>query len=76
VSQLCLAFLREIPYSINWKRYIMLTYEDLAQTPQRIDLDVPNYSHSSQTGTGISMVTFNGTRTYNGQGAPSDSDQD
>ena len=54
----------------------MLTYEDLAQAPQRINLEIPTYSHSSQTGFSISMLTINGTRTFNNQGQPSDSDQD
>jgi hypothetical protein len=54
----------------------MLTYEDLAQTPERIDLEIPAYSHESQTGSGISMTTFNATRTYDFNGNANDSDQD
>ncbi len=54
----------------------MLTYEDLAQAPERIDLEIPSYSHAKQRGAGINMVTFNGTRTYDFHGQPNDSDQD
>ena len=54
----------------------MLTYEDLAKAPTRIDLDESNYDHAKQIGNSQNMVTFNGTRTYDFSGKPNDSDQD
>ena len=58
------------------KEQLMLTYEDLAASPSRVDLPSPNYNHDVQSGSGIQMVTFNGTRTYDFKGQPNDSDQD
>jgi len=55
----------------------MLTYEDLASVPARVDIPKTNYSHVAQSGTqNNSSPTFGGTRTYDHSGQPSDSDQD
>ena len=55
----------------------MLTYEDLASAPARVDIPQTEYSHISQMGSQSSAwPTINGTQTYNHNGQPSDSDQD
>jgi len=55
----------------------MLTYEDLAAAPTRIQLDKSTYSHETQRGLGNQMnTTFNGTQTFDFNGHPKDSDQD
>ena len=59
------------------EREQMLTYEDLASTPTRINLSESTYSHVTQIGSGAHMnVTFNGTQTFDFNGHPKDSDQD
>jgi len=73
---LLVQFRRESPWRNQSAEAVLLTYEDLAQIPQRIDLDVPSYSHETQMGSGIQMTTFNGTRTYDFRGSPNDSDND
>ena len=55
----------------------MLTYEDLAAAPARVDIPQTEYSHISQIAPQSNgYPTIGGTQTYNGNGQPSDSDQD
>jgi len=55
----------------------MLTYEDLASAPARVDIPQPEYSHVTQMAPQNSTFpTIGGTQTYNHNGQPSDSDQD
>lgn len=55
----------------------MLTYDDLATAPARVDIPQTEYSHVSQIGSqNNAWPTIGGTQTYNGSGQPSDSDQD
>lgn len=59
-----------------------ITHEDIAVEPTWLNIPKPNYDHKLQrnvdlpTLTGMGTPTFNGTRTFNSQGSPSDSDQD
>jgi hypothetical protein len=60
----------------KWRK-IVLTYEDLAAAPARVDIPQTEYSHTSQMGSqSNAWPTINGTQTYNHNGQPSDSDQD
>jgi hypothetical protein len=55
----------------------VLTYEDLASSPVRVDIPQTEYSHNSQMAPHNSTYpTIGGTQTYNHNGQPSDSDQD
>jgi hypothetical protein len=61
----------------------LLTPEDLAVQPVHFDFVAPTFDHKLQKSSGSTPMmsgmgtpTFGGTRTYNGQGQPSDSDQD
>ena len=55
----------------------VLTYEDLASAPARVDIPQSDYSHQLQMGSQSNAYpTIGGTQTYNGSGQPSDSDQD
>jgi hypothetical protein len=59
------------------EKEIVLTYEDLAAAPARVDIPQTEYSHISQTSPrNSSYPTIGGTQTYNHNGQPSDSDQD
>ena len=60
----------------------MITYADVATEAVRIDLEVPTYRHEDQMSSMLSdagkifMWTPNGTRTFDFNGNPNDSDQD